>query len=197
MKNKYFLRGLGTGIIFGALIMLAAYMTSGAYKITDEEIMKRAEKLGMVKVENSIPLATDSDIDADNVSSASEEVTTTEGSKEDVTEDTSTTEEASTTEQNSEEVTSEEATTEEKDNKDDKADDTYVTAKITVASGMSSTQVAQLLQDAGIISDYLDFDAYLTANGYSTQIRVKTTEFNSKMTYEEIAVALTSGKDEY
>lgn len=197
MKNKYFLRGLGTGIIFGALIMLAAYMTSGAYKITDEEIMKRAEKLGMVKVENSIPLATDSDIDADNVSSASDEVTTTEGSKEDVTEDTSTTEEASTTEQNSEEVTSEEATTEEKDNKDDKADDTYVTAKITVASGMSSTQVAQMLQEAGIISDYLDFDAYLTANGYSTQIRVKTTEFNSKMTYEEIAVALTSGKDEY
>ena len=197
MKNKYFLRGLGTGIIFGALIMLAAYMTSGAYKITDEEIMKRAEKLGMVKVENSIPLATDSDIDADNVSSASEEVTTTEGSKEDVTEETSTTEVASTTEQDSEEVTSEEATTEEKDNKDDKADDTYVTAKITVASGMSSTQVAQLLQDAGIISDYLDFDAYLTANGYSTQIRVKTTEFNSKMTYEEIAVALTSGKDEY
>lgn len=27
MKRKYFVRGLGVGILFGALIMFAAYMT--------------------------------------------------------------------------------------------------------------------------------------------------------------------------
>ena len=37
MKLKYFLRGVGVGIIFGSLIMLVAYLTSGAGKLSDEE----------------------------------------------------------------------------------------------------------------------------------------------------------------
>ena len=49
MKKKYFVRGLGIGIIFGALIMLAAYLTSGKGSLSDEEVMKRAQELGMVK----------------------------------------------------------------------------------------------------------------------------------------------------
>ena len=31
MKRKYFVRGLGVGILFGALIMFAAYMTCLLY----------------------------------------------------------------------------------------------------------------------------------------------------------------------
>ena len=35
MKRKYFVRGLGVGILFGALIMFAAYMTSGKNRMFD------------------------------------------------------------------------------------------------------------------------------------------------------------------
>ncbi|MDO5128120.1 MAG: hypothetical protein Q4D54_10320, partial [Eubacteriales bacterium] len=49
MKLKYFLRGLGSGILFATIIMLAAYLTSGGYKLSDKEIKDRAKKLGMVE----------------------------------------------------------------------------------------------------------------------------------------------------
>lgn len=179
MKFKYFLRGLGTGIIFGALIMLVSYMTSGSYKITDEEIIRRAEKLGMVKEDNYIPLATDSDVDSDMENTADAADNTTDNIA-------APTDEAST----------EDGSVYENDNKDNISDNDYVTAKITITGGMSSTDVAKLLEDAGIISDHLDFDSYLNTNGYSTQIRIKTVELNSNMSYEEIAEALTSGEDE-
>ena len=95
MKLKYFLRGLGTGVIFGAIIMLVAYMTSGGYKLSDEEIIERAEKLGMVAQE---PIIKDD----------SEEKSTADTVTEAVTTEKKTAEEATT-----EEVTTEEVTTEE------------------------------------------------------------------------------------
>lgn len=184
MKFKYFLRGLGTGIIFSAVVMLAAFLTSGDRKLSDAEIISRAEKLGMVMKDEAVISATDSDAENDK-----------QVSKDDVADKELSG--SGSTDETTEELTSEssEATTGETDGQDDKTteedkDDSYVTVKITITSGMNSTQVAELLQNSGIIDDYRDFDAYLNANGYSTMIRVKTCQLNSKMTYEEIAEEL-------
>lgn len=204
MKLKYFLRGLGTGVIFGAIIMLVAYMTSGGYKLSDEEIIERAEKLGMVAQEPIIKDDSEKKSTADTVTEAvtTEKKTAEEATTEEVTTEEVTTEEVSTEEVTTEEVTTEEATTEKATTEEattessKKEDNKYVEAEITVTSGMSSTEVARLIQEVGIIKDYLDFDNFLNANGYSTQIRVKTTKLNSNMTYEEIAQALISGQDE-
>ena len=76
-------------------------------------------------------------------------------------------------------------TTEEK-----KEDSTLVKATISVTAGMDSITVCQLLQDAGIVKDYLEFDEYLNQNGYSTQIRIKSCEFTNKMSFKEIAELL-------
>ena len=180
MKVKHFLRGLGAGIIFSAIVMLVAYMTSGIYRPSDEEIVERAKELGMVMSEEIVPEQTgeeDTSL-ADN---------TTEGQS-------GTIEEVRDENQNSEgstEVSITEATTESNTTEERPPVNTdFTKATITVSAGMSSTQVAQLLQDAGIIVDYLDFDNYLNRNGYSTQIRVNTYEFDSNMTYEEIAQEL-------
>ncbi len=194
MKLKYFLRGVGVGIIFGALIMLVAYLTSGASKMSDDEIIKRAENLGMVMNEDLVITGTKEDEDnpsettteelPDNTSDSTEENSTeslihdTDVSIEGVVdENINTTTEAETTAEATEATT--EATS-----------SNYVTTKISVTSGMTSTEVALLLQDAGIIDDYLDFDQYLNDNGYSTQIRINDYDFNSNMTYEELAKAL-------
>lgn len=180
MKLKYFLRGLGIGIIFGAIIMLAAYLTSGSYKLTDEEIISRAKNLGMVYESD---IATSGD--ADNVKKTTEEVTT-----EAPTTEAPTTE--NTTEVTTEKVTeaTTRATTESAKTTEDKKDAEYQTAEITVVGGMGSQQVAQLLEDAGMIESASDFDSYLNRNGYSTRIEIGTFEINSNMTYEEMATIL-------
>ena len=55
MKRKYFVRGLGVGILFGALIMFAAYMTSGKNRMSDEDVIKRAQELGLSLIHISEP----------------------------------------------------------------------------------------------------------------------------------------------
>ena len=80
MKRKYFVRGLGVGVLFGALIMFAAYMTSGKNRMSDEDIMKRAQELGMVKKSEYV---LESDV-------SSEETTTEHITTEAATEETTT-----------------------------------------------------------------------------------------------------------
>ncbi len=194
MKLKYFLRGVGVGVIFGTLIMLVAYLTSGAGKLSDKEIIERAENLGMVMEEDMVITGAKEDTSEEKTDKTENttESTTTEAliqdsdvSIEGVVDGSinSTTEEQATTEEKTEEATTETATTE-------SGNTNYVTAKITVTSGMTSSEVAYMLQEAGIIKDYLDFDEYLNQNGYSTQIRINDYEFNSNMSYKELAEAL-------
>lgn len=196
MNLKYFLRGLGTGIVFGTLIMLVAYMMSGGYKISDEEVIERAKKLGYGIVEQN-EKTTDADTEEVKISIA--EVTTEDNTNEntseavvDTTEDNSTSEATDeiTSEDTSEitsEITSEEPTTE----TTDVQPSTIIKATITVTAGMGSQNVARLLQDAGIIENASDFDSYLMKNGYATKIEIGTYEFNNSMSYQEIAEELT------
>ncbi|MGN0151359.1 MAG: hypothetical protein ACI39Q_02695 [Wujia sp.] len=201
MKLKYFLRGLGAGIIFGAVIMLVAYMTSGGYKLSDKEIISRAEKLGMVMQEDQTASSGDADGKSDITTTESpltednSESVTTEVEKEDKTTEEKTTEEKTTVEETTEEVTEDTVTTEAvttEENTSARQDGEYTTAKITVVGGMGSEQVAKLLEEAGIIKDAADFDSYLNKNGYSTRIEIGTFEVNSGMTYEEIATILST-----
>ena len=198
MKLKYFLRGVGVGIIFGALIMLVAYLTSGAGKLSDKEIIERAENLGMVKEENLVVIGDgsedksteQSDLTTEDAVEATTEQATTEQAKVDTTEEGTTQEIIQGSDVSIEEVVDESINPTTEDSTTQSADSTYVTAKISVTSGMTSTEIAMLLQDAGIIDDYLDFDEFLNANGYSTQLKINDYEFNSNMTYEELAKEL-------
>ena len=51
MKLKYYMRGLGIGIILSATILSISFHASSKPQLSDEEIMKRAEELGMVRAE--------------------------------------------------------------------------------------------------------------------------------------------------
>ena len=51
MKLKYYLRGLGIGIILTTIILTISY-SGRKTELTDEEIIKRAEVLGMVMKED-------------------------------------------------------------------------------------------------------------------------------------------------
>lgn len=179
MKKKYFVRGLGIGIIFGALIMLAAYLTSGKGSLSDEEVMKRAQELGMVKKSEYV---LDSEVTSEETTT---EAVTTEASvaTEKATEE-ATTEAPGTTERATEEATTEAATTEQTDAK--------TKATITVSGGMSSETISSLLENAGLVDSASKFNSFLVQNGYDKKLETGSFDISGGMTYEEIARILTT-----
>jgi len=52
MKSKYYLRGLGTGIVVSAILM--AMVSGGNKSMSDEEVRARALQLGMVVADNTL-----------------------------------------------------------------------------------------------------------------------------------------------
>lgn len=181
MKRKYFVRGLGVGIVFGALIMFAAYMTSGKNRMSDEDIIKRAQELGMVKQSEYV---LESDVTSEETTT--EAPTTTEKATEEVTTEAPTTTEKATTEAptTTEKATTEASTTE-------KAD-TSTQTTITISSGMSSEAIASALANAGLVDDESKFNSFLVANGYDMKLETGSFSLASGMSYEEIAKILTT-----
>ena len=66
------------------------------------------------------------------------------------------------------------------------------TATITVTSGMYSEAVSQRLEEAGIVKNWREFNEYLTSNGYAERLQTGTHSFNSEMDFNEIAEILVS-----
>ena len=179
MKKKYFVRGLGIGIIFGALIMLAAYLTSGKGSLSDEEVMKRAQELGMVKKSEYV---LDSEVTSEETTTeavTTEAPGTTEKATEAATTEATTTEKATT-----EKATTEAATTEQTDAK--------TKATITVSGGMSSETISSLLENAGLVDSASKFNSFLVQNGYDKKLETGSFDISGGMTYEEIARILTT-----
>ena len=174
MKRKYFVRGLGVGILFGALIMFAAYMTSGKNRMSDEDVIKRAQELGMVKQSEYV---LESDV-------TSQETTTEEITTEATTEK-ATTEAPTTTEKATTEKTTTEASTTEKA-------DTSTQTTVTISSGMSSEAIASALANAGLVDDASKFNSFLVANGYDMKLETGNFSLETGMSYEEIAKILTT-----
>ena len=193
MKKKYFVRGLGIGIIFGALIMLAVYLTSGKGSLSDEEVMKRAQELGMVKKSEYV---LDSEVTSEETTTeavTTEAPATTEKATEATTEAPATTEkatEAATTEAaTTEKATTEKATTEAATTEQT---DTKTKATITVSGGMSSETIPSLLEDAGLVDSASKFNSFLVQNGYDKKLETGSFDISGGMTYEEIAGILTT-----
>ena len=83
MKLKYYLRGLGTGISFTAIVLMIIY----SYRTTDSKIMDRARELGMVMSGENVKQTT-----TENASKNKEQNTTeAESDKEDKTTESETT----------------------------------------------------------------------------------------------------------
>lgn len=117
MKLKYYLRGIGIGIIFASIIFFAAYRENVSSKISDDEIKARAKELGMVEADAPIN---------ELISNNSKDETSSES----ITEDTS----KESSEENMEK--SSDASTEEKTENDDKNG----SEKISESSEKASTE---------------------------------------------------------
>lgn len=178
MKLKYYLRGLGVGIVVTAVILTIANHLGN--KMSDEDIIKRAAKLGMVMKEDESlfpPTEPETTTPEPTSPSPTEQDTTAVKPAEPETTTPVPTEPETTTPVPAEPQTS---------------GVVIHTATITVTSGMYSEAVSQRLEEAGIVKNWREFNEYLTSNGYAERLQTGTHSFNSEMDFNEIAEILVS-----
>ena len=218
MRLKYFLRGVGIGILVTTIILTVTH--SSERRMSDSEVIDRAIELGM-----SFSASHSGQQSSTEESSPEESSAGQENSGDDVTDDLQHESEAETEmgSQSPSETASEstgdgealpgkesgavtgmttQATTEttetttelitENENAGSAAGvmNDEVTCTINITKGMSSRTVCDMLKQNGIIEDAVDFDRYLIKTGYDDKIRVGEVEVNSGMTYEELTALL-------
>ena len=187
MKLKYYLRGLGIGILVTAVIM-GITQESRKQTLSDREIRERAAALGMVEPGNSL-----ADLKATEAPTATAKPT----QKPVATETPAATATTKPTEKPTEKPTAKptqkptekptEKPTQKPIQKPTEEEDTYV---LEIQSGDGSYQVSYRLQQAGLVADARDFDNFLCSKGYDRKLRIGSYEIPKTATEEEISEIL-------
>jgi hypothetical protein len=172
MKLKYYLRGLGIGMIVTALILGISFSNrqdQTSQIMTDDQIRERAAELGMVD-SSELTLA----------ALQNSEKQPTEGTPEETTQ---------TQEQNN--IEAEPETTVPAEPEVTEAPQRTQTASITIQRGDDSGSASRRLYEAGLVENAKAFDNYLCNNGYSRSINPGTYEIAPGASEEEIAKIIT------
>ena len=186
MKLKYYLRGVGIGIVFATIIM---GVSSSIHKnnISDEYIIKEAEKLGMVMKEES---GSSNGLFGNGDSKETEEVQETEdGFK--GTEEIEGNQVIDSEEQSSE-PESESQMPVESENPVESESEEMVYVTVVVRGGDSASQVAEKVKEAGLVDDAKEFSIYLRNHGYAYDILVGSFQIPIGADFEEICKILTT-----
>ena len=186
MKLKYYLRGIGIGIVVTAVIMGVA-LGNPAGGISDDEVRARAEKLGMS--DDTRVLSENEEKETKTQETATPEIQkTTEPTAKPTTAPTTeptaevaaepTTEPTVVAPEPSEPVTSEPESAESAE------------IVIEVRPGDGSYAVAQAVQSAGLVDDAGAFDRFLCQNGYDKKICTGSHTIPAGSSEAEIAAIL-------
>lgn len=216
MKLKFYLRGIGLGIIVAVALCISAGMKND--QISDEEIIKRAEALGMVPSSETLNESVDEAIrdgleteemtenDASGDAAAvkvNEDIPATEpdetevnpneadNSNFDETPPAAGSDGAATpkvTPTLTKEVTPAPTKEPDKDTNDTENDTEYIT--VVVERGSGSDTVARKIEAAGLVANASEFDRYLCNNGYDKRISAGNHKIPINAREEEIAKIL-------
>ena len=211
MKIRYYLRGLGLGILVTAIFFVVSGNES--QPMSDEMIKARARELGMSE---SVVLSELSGQEETTAESVEEIITEEEQVVEQTIEESLATEEIVTEDAASEEVASEEAASEETINEEPVVEAESQSADgeeseqesesqenttsntepvtVTVHRGEGSDTVSRRLQEVGLVADAYEYDKYLMANGYDKRIGVGDHVVPAGATWEDIAKILCNMK---
>lgn len=193
MKRKYYLRGLGLGILITALVFTIA----GPKELSDEEIINRAEKLGYVKEEDA-SLGIKDLLDKETpVPTPTEEPTPTETPIPTLTSAPTETPVPTPTvtpvptntpiPQPTATVTPTNTPTPQPTEEPEE----IIKAVIVVERGNSASMVCDKLEQEGIVKDGKDFRNYLRSLNLTDYINIGTYDLSSDMTYKQLAQILT------
>lgn len=189
MKLKYYLRGLGIGIVVAVII--TSISMGNRQPMTDEEIKARAAELGMIEnsVLSDIANKDDEAIKNDEPAKDDEALQDNEPVIDEPTQDEPTQDEPTQDEEQLEEEEKNDEPAENEENNQQSNDKN--TVSITVVSGDSSWTVSKRMEEAGLIESAKDFDTHLCRYGYDKKISVGTYKIPVAATHEEMAKILT------
>jgi len=186
MKLKYYLRGLGIGMIVTAVIM-GVSVGGKTEPMTDAQVMERAKELGMVDgVLSQLPEQTEAPEQAEvpQETEASEQT--------EVPQETEAPEQAEVPQET--EAPEQAEVPQEPENQKTEAEQPTVESSyiVTVYPGEGSYTVSRKLAALGLVESADIYDEYLCQNGYDKKICTGNHEIKAGMTAEQIAKALTT-----
>ena len=200
MKLKYYLRGLGLGILVTAALFLAGDKPKQA--LTEAEIIEKAKALGMIESPVLSKLNETETLSEIETVIESEEESVAESVVETVAEsETETVEESETesvveseietvTESETEIETETETETEIETATESEADGEEIV--VVVNSGEGSGTVSKRMAELGLVEDANEFDKFLMKNGYDKRISVGNHTMKKGMSWDEMGRELCS-----
>lgn len=198
MKIRYYLRGLGLGILVTAIFFMVSGKSSQT--MSDEMIKARAKELGMSESVVLAELPKQEEPMVPETEEIQEETVTTVAETEETLVESISTEESM--EESNEDITEETVIELEEETVEELAEEESVTENatqvtensepvvVTVNRGEGSDTVSRRLQEAGLVADAHEYDKYLMANGYDKRIGVGNHSVPAGATWEDIAKIL-------
>ncbi len=215
MKLKYYMRGLGIGMVVTAFI-LSVVIDKDTKTMSDDEVIARAKQLGMVEstvlsqmaMQNQGEEKEPEDIgngefepenDVENAAenAAETEPVNSENESESVSDEGEDSAEQTDVEESEADREATEADREPtEEDREAVEGDSVETATVTIVitPGESSESVSRSLEEAGLVESAKAFDKFLCDNGYDNVIAVGTYRISPGATEEEIAKIITKRK---
>ena len=185
MKLKYYMRGLGIGIVLTTLILTIA---NPKEKLTDAQIKERAKALGMVEEKNEEEKSLSEILE--NIKPTLKPTLAPTEAPEPTSLPEPTLAPSPTLEPTPEPTPTPAVELPENEDRDGENVGELIT--FTIERGMSSSKVADLLVKKGLIKDSTDFNQYIIGEGKASVIRIGTFTLPKGVSYEEIVAKITS-----
>lgn len=187
MKLKYYLRGMGVGIIVTTVVLMIIFSFHKQETLSDDQIRERAAALGMVM--------------ADEVSDSGKLSDTLPDDTPDTASD-QTSSIAETQDDNDKDNEKDNKKDDKKDTSDDKSEpkdndvETVEQIELSIVGGEYSDAVCKKLKRAGVIDDADDFNKYLSEGGYDSLIQPGTYIIPKDADYDTIIRLITERNDD-
>lgn len=186
MKIKYFLRGLGVGILVTVLLLFVGTTKVQNQAMSDEEIMNRAKQLGMLTKEEASDYRLDQSIDQikENLgeTTSKEPETTTVPA-----ESTKTPEKPANEETEKPSV----APSKKPKKKENKKSEEKKTVTLQINPGMTTQAVSRFLYANHVIRNEEDFTTYMLDHKLTAKLQVGKYDIPVDATHAQIAEMLT------
>lgn len=185
MRLKYYLRGIGIGVIVTTLVLMIALMIHKSELLSDAEICDRAAELGMVMPEETVKSSRDT---------LSSNGSVEQKEQEDIVSDENTDDKSVTNaKKDTGNVKTDAAADKPAETTSKKSEVEQV--ELSIVGGEYSDIVSEKLRKAGLIEDPEDFNKYLAAGDYDNLIQPGTYVIPVGADYATIVKIITEKKD--
>ena len=187
MKLKYYLRGLGIGIIVTTIILVSCFSMQKP-KMTDAQIIEKASQLGMIMPEQDSVVAAETETtEPEETQQKNEQQVAAEEAQQETEQQTEVPKEQAT------EETQQDAPSEDTENAESEEPAQQEPFTLVVNRGDVCRTMCENLVANGVIDDSEGLRKYLSEVGYASFISAGTYQIPYHASYEEITNILKAG----